>query len=309
MNLKHLAVFHAVAKAGSINQASKDIHITQPAISRQIHLLEDALGVILFDRLPRGVRLTEAGRILAEDARRIFSLAQQAKSSMQDIRSLASGRLSLGASSTIGNYLLPPMLTDYHRQHPGVDIDLAIGNTDFIQHQLLEDQIAVGLTEGFVDHAELLSDVFMRDELFIIASPQHPLAGRQMVDISDLSCHSFVLREEGSGTRAVLEDYMTRHHITLNHQMTLASTDAVKSAVRADAGIAAVSGLAIQCELDTGALVRIDVANMRLYRPLHLVHHCDRRESPAIRAWTRMLRASALMHPSMHRIQPPVSSP
>ena len=289
MNLKHLAVFHAVAKSGSINQAAKQIHITQPAISRQIHLLEEALGVKLFDRLPRGVQLTEAGRILAEDARRIFALAQQSESTMREIRSLASGRLALGASSTIGNYLLPPILTDYHRQHPGIEIDLSIGNTEYIQHQLLEDQIGIGLTEGFVEHAELHSEVFMRDELLIIAAPQHPLAHAPSVSIDELARQPFVFREAGSGTRAVLENHMAKQQVTLRHHITLGSTESVKSAVRANAGIAAVSKLTVQCELNAGALVSLHVKGMRLYRPLHLIHHCDRRESPAIRAWIALL--------------------
>jgi len=293
MNLKHLAVFHAVARAGSINQASKDIHVTQPAISRQIRLLEDALGVMLFDRLSRGVRLTEAGRVLEGDARRIFALAKQAESSMREIRSLASGHLSLGASTTIGNYLLPPVLARFHAQYPGVDIHLAIGNTDFIQHLLLEDHIAIGLTEGFVEHTELESEVFMHDELFIIAPLNHPLAGKQSADAGDLSSYPFILREEGSGTRAVLERYMRDHSGALSHHMVLGSTDAVKSAVRAGAGIAAVSRLAVQSELDLGLLARIDVMDMCLYRSLHLVHHCDRRDSPATRSFVRMLSESA----------------
>lgn len=292
MNLKHLAAFYAVAKAGSINQASKNIHVTQPGISRQIHLLEDALGVILFERLPRGVRLTEAGRVLAEDARRIFALAKQAESSMEEIRSLTSGCLALGASTTIGNYLLPPLLTKFHDQYPGLDIHLAIGNTDFIQHLLLEDQTAIGLTEGFVEHAELQSEVFMRDELFIVAPPEHPLAAKSHVHIGELSLYPMLLRESGSGTRAVLERYMARHDITLKHHITLGSTDAVKSAVRAGAGIAAVSRLAVQSELDMGLLARIDVADMCLYRSLHLVHHCDRRDSLATCSFIRMLQQS-----------------
>ncbi len=292
MNLKHLAVFHAVARAGSINQASKDVHVTQPAISRQVHLLEDALGVTLFDRLPRGVRLTEAGRALENDAQRIFALARQAEFSMQEIRSLASGRLTLGASTTIGNYLLPPVLARFHAEHPGIDVHLAIGNTDFIQHLLLEDRIGIGFTEGFVEHVELKSGVFMRDRLFIIAPPDHPLAEKNTVSVNDLSSCPFILREEGSGTRAVLERYMARHGMVLNHHITLGSTDAIKSAVRAGAGIAAVSRLAVQAELDLGLLTRIDVVDMCLYRSLHSVHYCDRRDSPATRSFVRMLSES-----------------
>ncbi len=293
MNLKHLAAFHAVARAGSINQASKDIHVTQPAISRQVRLLEDALGVVLFDRLPRGIRLTEAGCALEDDARRIFALVRQAESSMREIRSLTSGRLSLGASTTIGNYLLPPVLTRFRAQHPGIDVHLAIGNTDFIQHLLLEDRIGVGFTEGFVEHAELKSEAFMRDELFIIAPLNHLLTSKATVNIGDLSSYPFILREEGSGTRAVLERYMARHDMVPDHHITLGSTDAVKSAVCAGAGIAAVSRLAVQSELDLGLLARVDVVDMCLYRSLHLVHHCDRRDSPATRSFVHMLSESA----------------
>jgi len=292
MNLKHLAVFHVAAKSGSINQASKSLFVSQPAISRQIRLLEQSLGVELFDRLPRGVRLTEAGRILAEDARRIFALVKRAELSMQEIRSLDAGSLALGASTTIGNYLLPPILTDFQRQFPGVDIHLAIGNTDFIQHMLLEDQISLGFTEGFVEHEELQSEVFMRDELFIIAPPAHPLALRPHVTMAELSGFPFVMREEGSGTRAVLERRMAHYDVAMKHGITLGSTDAVKSTVRAGAGIAAISRLAVQSELETGLLARIHVEDMALHRSLHLVHHCDRRDSPATRAFINLLKHS-----------------
>lgn len=176
MNLRHLAVFYAVAETGSLSKAAERLYITQPAVSRQLKSLEDALGLVLLDREPRGVRLTEAGQVLADYAGRIFALSARARASMEEISSLKSGRLSLGASTTIGNYLLPPVLAHFRAMHPDMDIRLEIGNTDAIQRLLLEDRIDFGFSEGFVEHQELESRIFAHDELAIIAPADHPLA-------------------------------------------------------------------------------------------------------------------------------------
>jgi len=285
MNLKHLAVFYAVARTGSINQAAKKLYVSQPAISRQIRLLEESLGLSLFDRLPRGVRLTDSGRVLAEDARRIFALVKQAESSLEDIRLLSAGKLALGASTTIANYLLPSLLTRFQTTHPAIDVRLEVGNTEDIQGLLLEDSITAAFTEGFVDHPELVSEVFMRDELFVVAPSDHPLTEKPAVTLNELCKYPMVMREEGSGTRAVLERHLMLHNIHIKPHITLGSTDAVKSAVRCGAGVAALSRLAVQNELEMGFLRTIHVEGMRLYRDFHMVRHRDRGGNPAVSAF------------------------
>src|ERR1700745_3721074 len=137
MNLRHLSVFHGIAKAGSVNAAARLLHTSQPAVSRELRTLEDRLGVPLFDRLPRGMRLTEAGQVLLSYAERIFGLEAAAERALRELAALAGGELAdlegaelaLGASNTLGTYLLPPLVAVFHSHYPKVRLNLEVGNT------------------------------------------------------------------------------------------------------------------------------------------------------------------------------------
>jgi DNA-binding transcriptional LysR family regulator len=291
MNLRHLAVFHAVAETGSLSKAAERLYITQPAVSRQLKALEDALGLALLDREPRGVRLTEAGLVLHDYASRIFALSARARASMEEICNLKSGRLSLGASTTIGNYLLPAVLAQFRALYPTMDIRLEISNTDTIQRLLLEDRIDLGFTEGFAEHQELDGCVFMHDELAIIAPAGHPLTGEgHSADISTLCRHAWVMREPGSGTQAVLESILRTNGCSEPRAVfTLGSTEAVKGAVLAGAGIAGVSYLTVINEIRAGTLVRIPCRDVIFQRPLHQLRHRNRQTGPVVDAFLEML--------------------
>jgi len=292
MNMRHLAVFHAVAETGNLSRAAERLYITQPAASRQIRALEESLGLTLLHREPRGVRLTDAGQTLAAYAARIFALSDRARTRMAEIRNLESGRLSLGASTTIGNYLLPPVLGRFRRLHPGVEIRLEIGNTDAIQHLLLEDRVDLGFTEGFVEEEELEAHAFMHDELAIIAPPGHPLAREAGAELAELSRYQWVMREPGSGTQAVLDHIMQSHGLEPAATFRLGNTEAVKCAVRAGAGIACISYLTVANEIRAGTLVRIPCIDAAFRRPLHRLHHRNHRSGPAVHAFLELLKQS-----------------
>ena len=155
MNRNHLALFQIVAQAGSISGGAAAARVSQPAVSKQIAELEDALGVRLLDRLPRGCRLTEAGKILADYAHRWRLLEEDAARAVEEYRGLKRGRLAVGASLTIGGYLLPGVLAEFHRRFPEVEMQVEIANTQQIQKALLDGAVELGLTEGLVESAEL----------------------------------------------------------------------------------------------------------------------------------------------------------
>lgn len=282
MNLHHLAVFHAVAENGSIAAAAERLHISQPAVSRQIREFELRLDTILFDRQPRGMRVTAAGEALAAYARRIFALERQAETALAELRDLHSGHLAVGASTTIGNYLLPTVLAEYHRRYPGVRLTLDVGNTDEIQAQLLEEQIDVGLTEGLIAGDELDTEVFMSDHLVVVAAPAFASRISSPCAIGELGNLPWVTREEGSGTRAVLEQTLANHAVEPPQAMALASTEAIKRAVAAGAGIAVVSAITVAAELERGELVQLSVEDFPQRRPLHLLQRSHRRPSRAV---------------------------
>src|SRR5215831_7825511 len=155
VNLNHLAIFHAVAQAGSMTRGAERLDISQPAVSKQVQELERALGVHLFDRIGRRVHLSQAGEILANYAVRLFALAHEAETAMADVRAAGRGRLAIGASTTIGTYLLPGVLAEFWRRHPRVELLIQVENTEQVHCRLVGHELDLGLTEGFVGEEEL----------------------------------------------------------------------------------------------------------------------------------------------------------
>ena len=206
MNLNHLAIFHAAAEEGSMSRAAERLFISQPAVSKQIGELEAALGVSLFDRLPRGLRLSAAGEVLAGHARRLFAVEAEAEQAIAEMKGLTQGKLTIGASLTIGDYLLPKLLGAYHRQYPGITLHLEIANTQVVQRKLRESALDFGLTEGFAEDPALDMEVFAEDTLTAIVPPGHPLLEEHCRFTAARFCaEPFLLREPGSGTREVVE--------------------------------------------------------------------------------------------------------
>jgi DNA-binding transcriptional LysR family regulator len=291
MNRNHLALFHAVAQAGGISRGAERLHVSQPAVSKQIKELEDALGVCLLERLPRGSRLTDGGKLLAQYVQRMAVVEEETARAIQEFRGLKRGRLAVGASTTIGAYLLPQVFGEFHRQHPDIELQLEIANTETIQNQLMEGSIEVGLTEGLMEAEHLDSEVFHEDELVAIAPCGHPLLKQKRVSTRELCRESFILREAGSGTRAVVERALGKRGMTVKPVLSLASPEAIKRAVIAGVGIAIVSRLAIGCELQMGSLAVIPVKDLVIRRPLHLQKLRSKTPSPAVIQFLKLLHA------------------
>lgn len=295
VNRNHLALFGAVAEAGGISRGAKAARISQPAVSKQIAELEDALGVRLLDRLPRGCRLTEAGQILAEYARRSSVLERDAERAIEEYRGLKRGRLAVGASLTIGAYLLPGALAEFHRRNPGIELQVEIANTQQIQRALLDGAIELGLTEGPLEVEELESKVFFQDELVAIAPAGHRFLKGSPVSVRELCREPFILREEGSGTRAVVERALRRHGLKIKPLLSLANPEAIKSAVAAGMGLSIVSRLIVAHELRAGALGVIPLRDLTMRRPLHLEQIRDRNKSPALTSFLKLLSATSVV--------------
>ncbi|MDB4976745.1 MAG: LysR family transcriptional regulator, partial [Myxococcaceae bacterium] len=193
---------------------------------------------------------------------------------------------------TIGSYLLPAVFSSFHREHPNVKLELAIANTSVIQSRVLDDQLDLGLTEGFAAREQLLSEVVHYDEMMVIAARGHPLSGGGVVFARELTRFPFISREPGSGSRDVVEAALAQLGVDLQPVMSLGSTEAIKNVVAGGVGLAVVSGLAVERELSAGRLVAIDVQDLTVRRPLHMVRLAGKRESPAVEAFIRMLRAA-----------------
>ena len=291
MNYNHLMIFLAVAEEGSVSRGAERLCVSQPAVSRQIAALEAALKAPLLERHPKGVRLTEAGRVLLGYARRLAALEREAAGAMAEMAGLARGSLTVGASLTVGSYLLPELLAEYGRRHPHIALTLESGNTEAVQGMLREGRLDLALTEGFAEDPGLDAAVFAHDELVAVAPPGHPLLAEAPIPAARLCREPLILREPGSGTRAVLERALAGRGLAAAPRMALGSTEAVKRAVAAGAGLAVVSRLALSLELETGRLALLPLSDLTLRRPLHRLTRRGAPPSRAARAFLAVLAA------------------
>jgi DNA-binding transcriptional LysR family regulator len=289
MNLNHLRAFASVANHGSFTRAARALHVSQPAISKQLGDLEQDLGTTLVDRLPRGVRLTAAGEVLFAHAQRILSSEQAAESELRDLTQLAGGRLSIGASTTLGSYFVPSVLGELHRMYPRVQLSLRIANTALIQEAVLENRLDLGLTEGFVASPALSVETLAADELIAIAAPGHPALARAPLPAVALLSLPFLMREPGSGSRDVVEASLRALGLTVEPIMSLGSTEALKNAVLHGLGIAIVSRLTVEHELSSGRLAELKLTDLTIRRDLHLVSLRGKRRSPAATAFIELV--------------------
>ncbi len=269
MNLRHLSVFHGIAKAGSVNAAARLLHTSQPAVSRELRILEKRLGVVLFDRLPRGMRLTEAGTVLLDYAARIFALEEAAQRAMRELSDLEGGQLAIGASNTIGTYLLPTFVASFQFRYPKVRLNLDIGNTQEIVKGVLDSRFALGFVEGRIREKAAEGREFRRDRIVAVVAPQHSLAKGRALSVRGLAESPSILREPGSGTREIVERAFARHRLALHCGLQINNSEALKRAAIEGGGIGWISELCVVDELRTGRLVELKTTGLALERPLY----------------------------------------
>lgn len=251
--------------------------------------LESRLGAPLLARSPRGIALTQSGELLASFARRIFALEADAERALEELHGLRRGRLSVGASTTIGIYMLPPLFGLFRKLYPGVELNLEIANTQLIQQRLLDHSLQLGMTEGFADNPELHASEFTWDELAVIAPPGSPWLPRAPLAARELSSLPLIFREQGSGTRAVVERAFESLGLFIRPAMSLGSTEAIKRAVMAGLGFGIVSRLTVLTELADRRLAILPVIDLPLRRPLHLLRPDAAPLEPAAQAFLRLL--------------------
>ena len=289
VNLNHLSIFHAVAQEHSISGGAGRLMISQPAVSKQLQLLERSLRVRLFDRRPRGVQLTAAGEVLADYARRIFALEAEAHRAIEDCTSLRRGKLAIGASTTIGVYLLPEVFVRFRKRYPEVELSLEVGSSRSIQSELLQDTLDVALTEVAPDESAFGAMEFMTDELVPVVCRSHPLLKKGRATPQRFCQEPFVVRATGSDTKSFVERALAERGLFPTAVMSLGSTEAIKRAVAAGVGVAIVSRLAIGLELKAKTLAVLKLSGPAIRRPLYRLTHRGRSPSAALTAFIAML--------------------
>jgi DNA-binding transcriptional LysR family regulator len=267
LNLYLLRIFAAVAETRSFSRAAKTLYVSQPAVSKGVQALEKQVGMPLIDRSARRFALTEAGEILYQHAARIFELEQEAEAALDQLQGLVTGHLSLGASYTIGNYVLPAMLGRFHGIYPGVHLSLEIGSTNQMIERLSAGPLDMAFVEGPVDMPNLVITPWRTDTLVIVARPDHPLTREGPLTARQVFAQPFILREPGSGTREIIETALGRRGLEIHVAMELGTNEAIKQAVQAGQGIAMMSETAVRLERAAGLLAVLDVPDFTLTRP------------------------------------------
>ncbi|WP_241778021.1 LysR family transcriptional regulator [Streptomyces sp. CT34] len=268
----------AVARLGSLGRAARAQGITQPAASSRIRSMERQLGVALVERSPRGSRLTDAGVLVTDWARRVVEAAEAFDAGAQALRGRRDSRLRVAASMTIAEYLLPGWLVALRAQRPGTAVSLQAGNTRAVAERLLAGEADLGFVEGLDVPAGLDGAVIGHDRLIVVAAPSHPWTRRRTgLAAAELAATPLILRERGSGPRQVLDAALARLGGLAAPLLELASTTAVKSAVVSEAAPSVLSELAVREELTARRLVEIPVRDLRLGRDLRAVWPAGRR--------------------------------
>ncbi|MFD4411650.1 LysR family transcriptional regulator [Streptomyces sp. NPDC058475] len=259
----------AVARLGSLGRAARELGITQPAASSRIRSMERQLGVALVDRSPRGSRLTDAGALVTDWARRVVEAAEAFDVGAHALRDRRDSRLRVAASMTIAEYLLPGWLIALRAQRPDTAVSLLAGNSAAVAERLLAGEADLGFVEGLSVPPGLDSAVIARDRLIVVTAPSHPWARRRgPLSGAELAATPLILREEGSGTRQVLAAALGGLARPL---IELSSTTAVKASAVSGAGPAVLSELALGEELSGHRLVAVPLADVRLDRALRAV--------------------------------------
>lgn len=294
MNLNQLMVFHKVAKLQSFTRAAETLCLTQPGISKHIKQLEEYYGVRLFDRLGKKVILTQAGEILFGKTAVMFEHLDEAKVQINDMKSLTGGKISIGASVTIGVYVLPNLLGDFIRRYPSIEISLDISLSQEIEGKVLSNSLDLGFVGHPVKDERLSIHRFLTDELVIILHPEHYWAKRKTIQPHQLTDQPFLVSREGSGTRSTVEERLRSKGIHLNRVMEFGNTECVKKAVEAGLGISIISKHVIAREVSLNLIRSIPLTGITTKRDFYIIHLKDKYLNNLVQAFLDFLKASEI---------------
>jgi LysR family transcriptional regulator, transcriptional activator of the cysJI operon len=269
-----LKVFYTVAKRLSFTKAADELFITQPAITKHIHELEDEYKAKLFERKGNRINLTAAGELLFNHAENVFQLYNNVAFEINALDKRKEGMLRLGASTTVSQYIVAPLLAKFRNKFPDVQLSLITGNTTQVERALLDKDIEIGIIEGYSKNTEISYHHFLKDKLVLVCSSKHPLANRNELKIEELKTIRYIQREQGSGTREVIEHTLKKARLNpadLQVEIRLGSTESIKSYLLNSPCMAFISIHAITDEVRKGELKVIDVKDLSIERSFYII--------------------------------------
>lgn len=289
---RQLKIFEAVARHLSFTRASQELHLTQPAVSMQIKQLEQVVGLPLFDHIGKRTYLTDAGREMERYSRSIAALLQEASQVFEDMKGLKHGRLNISVAST-ANYFVPTLLASFCERYPEVTVSLDVTNRAQLLHVLAENQADLVIMGHPPAELDLAAENFMDNPLVVIAAPGHVLARDKAIPLSRLQQETFLVREQGSGTRLAMEGWFAEKGVVISTPMEMSSSEAIKQGVQAGLGLGLVSIHTLEMELALKRLVILSVEKFPIQRYWHIVHRRGKRLSLVARAFKEFILQEA----------------
>ncbi|HEY6009090.1 MAG TPA: selenium metabolism-associated LysR family transcriptional regulator [Geobacteraceae bacterium] len=293
MNLKQLEVFLAVADSGSFSRGAEATFITQSTVSQHIAALEQEFGIRLLDRTGRGALLTEAGKLLAEHARRVVREAREVETALSRFKGVEDVHLRVGGSNIPGSYMIPAALPRLLSRYPGLRLTLVEGGSRAILERLLAEEVEIGVVGSMFDMEGVDFTPLGHDEVRLVVPNGHRWCGRSAVTLDELADEPVIMREVGSGTGQTVADALQRAGLSparLRVRLVLGSNEAIKQAVGGGVGVAFLSGLSVQGELARGELEEVPVEGVQIARRFYLAARNGRELSPAAAAFGGVIR-------------------
>ncbi len=292
LTLRQMKVFEAVARLSSYTRAAEELHLTQPAVSMQIKQLEENAGLPLFEQLGKKIYLTQAGQEMQHYCRAIAQQLDEVDKVMADMRGVKRGRLVIAVAST-ANYFAARLLATFSQRYPEVTISLDVTNREGLLDHLDANDIDMVIMGRPPEGLDLIAEPFTENPLVVIAAPEHPLVATERIPLEWLQQETFVVREQGSGTRTAMERFFAEKRVRLSTGMEMSSNEAIKQAVQAGLGLGIVSIHTLQLELETKRLAVLDVEFFPILRHWYVVHRQGKRLSPVAQLFKEFVTREA----------------
>ncbi|AYV66117.1 LysR family transcriptional regulator [Niallia circulans] len=292
MNIESLKMFCLVVEEGTISQAARLSFVTQPAVTRQIRQLEEAYKTQLFKRHSGKLILSKAGELLYPYAKEIVEYTKLSFDAIQELNGNEEIVLNIGASYTLGEYLLPGILGEFSRNYPDLKFSLSIGNTPTILAKLEINEIDIAFVEGAVNNDELIREKFAEDELILVTSLTHAWGKKEQINIQELPEEKMIWREANSGTRLIVEAALSELGVLeeIKSTMELGSYQSIKNAVEANLGVSILPKLTVTKEISNGSLHEVKIKNLLISRDLWMVQKSHRFKKSGLKYFLQFIR-------------------
>lgn len=290
--LRQLQIFLAAAEHQSFARAAEVLHLTQPAVSMQMAQLSEALGVALFERRGRNLALTHAGQTLVPYVERVAQTLREAGEALDALQGLRHGKLRIALVTTT-RYFAPRLVAQFRQEHPQIELEVSIASREGVIAQLESNHADLAIMGRPPAHLPIVAEAFAKHPHGVIASPDHPLAGKRRIAPSRIAQEPFIAREAGSGTRHAMDQYFAEHQLDPPLVQEMTSNESIKQAVMAGMGLAFISLHTVSLEHQTGHLVLLDLKGLPVVRSWYVLHRANRSLSPAAVAFKKFMHDQA----------------